>query len=199
MVTGISTGALIAPFAFRGPSYDAKLKDIYTGISGKDIVEKRFLPTAVFDDAMADSAPLWRLTRKHVDEAMLRATAVERGKGRTLWIGTSNLDSMSGTIWDIGTIAASGHPDALNLVQSILIASSAILGAFPPVLIDVEAGGNKYQEMHVDGGTSAQVFVYPPSLRLKEAAGPPASSASVTCTSSATSISTRSGPASSGG
>jgi predicted acylesterase/phospholipase RssA len=170
LVTGISTGALIAPFAFLGSAYDAKLKEIYTGISGKDIMEKRNLLVAVFDDAMADNAPLWRLTRKSVDEAMLRAIAAEHAKGRTLWIGTTNLDAMTGTIWDIGKIAASGHPGALNLVQSILIASAAIPGAFPPVLIDVEAGGKKYQEMHVDGGTTAQVFVYPPSLRLKEVA-----------------------------
>lgn len=168
LVTGISTGALIAPFAFLGSSYDSKLREIYTGISGKDILEKRFLPTAIFDDAMADNAPLWRLTRKTVDEAMLRAIAAEYAKGRILWIGTSNLDSMSGVIWDIGKIASSGNPGALELVQSILIASAAIPGAFPPVLIDVEAGGQKYQEMHVDGGTMAQVFVYPPSIRLKE-------------------------------
>lgn len=170
LVTGVSTGALIAPFAFLGPKYDAQLKAIYTGISGKDIMEKRFLPTAVFDDAMADNAPLWRLTRKTVDEAMLRAIAAEYAKGRLLWVGTSNLDSMTGTIWDIGKIAASGNPRALELVHSILIASAAIPGAFPPVLIDVEVGGKKYQEMHVDGGTIAQVFVYPPSLHLKEVA-----------------------------
>jgi len=124
----------------------------------------------VFNDAMADNAPLWRLTRKHVNEAMLRAIAAEYAKGRLLWIGTSNLDSMTGTVWDIGKIAASGHPGALELVQSILIASAAIPGAFPPVLIDVEAGGKRYQEMHVDGGTTAQVFVYPPALRLQELA-----------------------------
>jgi predicted acylesterase/phospholipase RssA len=170
LVTGVSTGALIAPFAFLGSSYDSKLREIYTGISGKDIMEKRFLPTAVFDDAMADNAPLWRLTRKTVDEAMLRAIAAEYAKGRLLWVGTSNLDSMTGTIWDIGKIAASGNPRALELVHSILIASAAIPGAFPPVLIDVEVGGKKYQEMHVDGGTIAQVFVYPPSLHLKEVA-----------------------------
>jgi len=170
LVTGISTGALIAPFAFLGSSYDAKLKEIYTGISGKDIMEKRFLPTAVFNDAMADNTPLWKLTRKTVDEAMLRAIAAEYAKGRLLWIGTSNLDSMTGTLWDIGKIASSGHPGALELVHGILIASAAIPGAFPPVLIDVEAGGKRYQEMHVDGGTTAQVFVYPPGLRLKELA-----------------------------
>jgi len=171
LVTGVSTGALIAPFAFLGPKYDALLKGIYTGISGKDIMEKRTLLAAVFDDAMADNAPLWRLTRKSVDEAMLRAIAAEHAKGRFLLIGTTNLDAMTPTIWNVGKIAASGHPRALELVHGILIASAAIPGAFPPVLIDVEAGGNRYQEMHVDGGTTAQVFVYPAAYRLKEETG----------------------------
>ena len=124
---------------------------------------------AVFDDAMVDNAPLWSLTRKSVDENLMHAIAAEYAKGRFLLIGTTNLDAMRGTIWNIGKIAASGQPKALNLIQQILIASAAIPGAFPPVLIDVEAGGKKYQEMHVDGGTTAQVFVYPAAYHVKEA------------------------------
>jgi predicted acylesterase/phospholipase RssA len=169
LVTGVSTGALIAPFAFLGPKYDAQLKAIYTGISGKDIMKKRTVLAAVFDDAMADNTPLWKLTRKSVNEEMLREMAAEYAKGRFLLIGTTNLDGMRPTIWNIGKIAASGNPKALDLINSILIASAAIPGAFPPVLIDVEAGGRKYQEMHVDGGTTAQVFVYPATLHIKEA------------------------------
>jgi predicted acylesterase/phospholipase RssA len=168
IVTGVSTGALIAPFAFLGPSHDSALQDIYTHISTKDILTKRFPYALVFDDAMADNAPLWALMKKHVDEAMLRDIAAEYKKGRLLIIGTTNLDKMHGTLWNIGKIAASGNPNSLHLIQSILIASAAIPGAFPPVLIDVEAGGKKYQEMHVDGGTIAQVFVYPTNLKLHE-------------------------------
>jgi len=170
LVTGVSTGALIAPFAFLGPKYDAQLQAVYTNISGKDIMKKRTPLAAIMDDAMADNAPLWKLMEKYVNDSMMRDIAAEYRKGRWLLIGTTDLDNMRPTLWNIGKIAASGHPNALHLIQSVLIASAAIPGAFPPVLIDVEAGGKRYQEMHVDGGTTAQVFVYPTTIRMKEAA-----------------------------
>ena len=170
LVTGVSRGALIAPFAFLGPKYDDQLRAVYTNISNKDIMKKRTPLALIFDDAMADNAPLWQLMKKYVNDSMLRDIAAEYQHGRFLLIGTTNLDNMHGTIWNIGKIAASGNPGALHLIHSILIASAAIPGAFPPVLIDVEAGGKRFQEMHVDGGTVAQVFVYPASMRLKEGA-----------------------------
>jgi predicted acylesterase/phospholipase RssA len=99
---------------------------------------------------------------------MLDAIAAENAKGRLLLIGTTNIDARRPVIWNIGKIAASGNPNALELVRKILVASAAIPGAFPPTMIDVEVDGESYQEMHVDGGASAQVFVYPPKLRLAE-------------------------------
>lgn len=168
LVTGVSTGALTAPFAFLGPAYDQQLKEVYTTISAKDVLEERGLLAAVFNDAMADNAPLQLLVAKYVTEDMLKAIAVEHEKGRILLIGTTNLDARRGVIWDIGKIAEYGGPGALELVRKLLIASAAIPGAFPPMMIDVEVNGTKYQEMHVDGGASAQVFVYPPQLRLAE-------------------------------
>ena len=170
LVTGISTGALIAPFAFLGPKYDDQLREIYTNISEKDIADKRFPLTAIFEDAMADNAPLWELTRKTVTDSMLADIATEYRKGRLLLIGTTDLDDMYPVVWNIGKIAASGDPNALHLVQSLMIASASIPGAFPPVLVDVEVDGQRYQEMHVDGGTAAQVFVYPASIRLDSVA-----------------------------
>ncbi len=167
LVTGISTGALIAPFAFLGPSYDAQLKEFYTNISPKDILEKRSMLSALTDDAMADNRPLWGLVGKAVDQKMLDAIGAEYKKGRFLLVATVDLDARQGLIWNMTKIAVSGHPGALELFRSILIASAAIPGAFPPVMIDVEAGGQKYQEMHVDGGTMAQVFVYPPAISAK--------------------------------
>ena len=95
---------------------------------------------------------------------------MEYGKGRLLLIGTTNLDAQRGVIWNVGAIAASHHPRALELVRKIMIASAAIPAAFPPVMIDVEVEGQRYQEMHVDGGATTQVFLYPPSLKLKEMA-----------------------------
>jgi hypothetical protein len=168
LVTGISTGALIAPFAFLGPEYDATLKEVYTSSSPKDILEKRGMLAAVFDDAMADNKPLWNVVEKKVDRAMLEAIAAEYKKGRLLQVGTTDLDARRPVIWNLTKIAASGHPKALELFHTLMLASAAIPGAFPPVMIDVEADGKPYQEMHVDGGAVAQVFAYPPSIRLKE-------------------------------
>jgi hypothetical protein len=168
LVTGISTGALIGPFAFLGSSYDAQLKEFYTNVSPKDIMEKRSLLSAFFDDAAADNRPLWGLLEKAVTQKMMDEIAVEYKKGRLFLVATVDLDARQGILWNMTKIAASGHPKALELFRSILIASAAIPGAFPPVMIDVEAGGQKYQEMHVDGGTMAQVFLYPPEISLKE-------------------------------
>lgn len=168
LVTGVSTGALTAPFAFLGPAYDPQLKEVYTTISAKDVLEQRGFLAAVFNDAMADNAPLQLLVAKYVTEDMLEAIAAEHKKGRVLLIGTTNLDARRGVIWDIGKIAEYGGPGALELVRKLLVASAAIPGAFPPMMIDVEVNGTKYQEMHVDGGASAQVFVYPPQLHLAE-------------------------------
>ena len=168
LVTGVSTGALTAPFAFLGPAYDQQLKEVYTTIAAKDVLEKRGMMAALFDDALADNAPLKRLVAKYVTADMLKAIAAEHAKGRMLLIGTTNLDARRGVIWNIGKIAASGSPKALDLVRDILVASAAIPGAFPPTMIDVEVDGTPHQEMHVDGGASAQVFVYPPSLHVAQ-------------------------------
>jgi len=168
LVTGISTGALTAPFAFLGPAYDDELKRFYTTITPKDILVPRWILAAITSDAMADNDPLWNLLEKEVNQAMLDAIAAEHRKGRMLIIATTDLDSSHSVLWNMTKIAASGHPKALELFRSIMIASASIPGGFPPVMIDVEVDGKAYQEMHVDGGTMSQVFVYPPSLRVKE-------------------------------
>jgi predicted acylesterase/phospholipase RssA len=168
VVTGVSTGALTAPFAFLGPAYDPQLKEVYTTISAKDVLEQRSIFAAIWDDALADNAPLQKLVTKYVTEDMLKAIAAEYRKGRGLFIGTTNLDARRRVVWNIGKIADYGGPQALDLVRKVLVASAAIPGILPPVMIDVEANGKKYQEMHVDGGASAQVFIYPSRLRLAE-------------------------------
>ena len=168
-MTGISTGALIAPFAFLGPQYDETLKEVYTNISGEDIAKPRNILAAIFSDAMADNAPLWRLLEKYITREMLDAIASEyTTKGRLLLVGTTDLDAQQPVIWNMSKIAASKDPKALKLFRTIMIASAAIPGAFPPVMIDVYADGRHYQEMHVDGGATTQVFIYPPSLHIEE-------------------------------
>jgi len=168
LVTGISTGALTAPFAFLGPAYDSQLKAVYTDITAKDILIERSVTAAIFDDAMTDNAPLRGLVARYVTDAMLKAIAAEDAKGRVLLIATTNIDARKPVIWNITKIAAHGGPEALELIREILVASAAIPGAFPPMMIDVEVNGQAYQEMHVDGGASEQVFVYPTSLHIAE-------------------------------
>jgi len=168
LVTGVSTGALIAPFAFLGRAYDEKLKALYTGISMRDVAEERSLLSVLYNDALADNAPLRKLVKKSVTQEMVDAIAAEHDKGRVLLVATTNLDVRRPVIWNITEIAATRLPGALDLVHKILIASAAIPGTFPPVMIDVEAGGRRYQEMHVDGGTASQVFVYPSAVKLHE-------------------------------
>ena len=170
LVTGISTGALIAPFAFLGPKYDATLKQVYTTISPKDVLVPRNVVSGVFSDAMADNTPLWNLTRKSVNAALLKEIAAEYAKGRFLLVATADLDARRASIWDMGKIASYGTPEALDLFVKVMMASASLPVAFPPVLFDVQADGKQYQEMHVDGGVMAQVFVYPATIRIKEQA-----------------------------
>lgn len=168
VVTGISAGALIAPFAFLGPDYDDELTELFTQLSPADvIIFGRLIGAVLFGEALADTSPLSRLIARYADERMMAAIAAEHAKGRLLLIGTTNLDLQRPVIWNIGALAASGQPEALPLFRQILLASASIPGAFPPVLISVENEGQRFQEMHVDGGASTQVFLYPASLDLR--------------------------------
>jgi hypothetical protein len=165
MVTGISAGALIAPFAFLGPAYDERLRQLFTEIAPTDVLRVgRITLALLFREAIADTSPLAALIQRHADAAMLEAIAAEYARGRLLLIGTVNIDLGRPVVWNIGAIAASGDPRALDLFRSILLASASIPGAFPPVLLDVEVDGRRFQEMHVDGGAATQVFLYPPGL-----------------------------------
>ena len=168
VVTGVSTGALSAPFAFLGPEYDEQLKSIYTETGPEDVFQQRGLMAAVAGDAVADATPLRNKIASFVDADMVQRIAEEYGKGRVLLILTTNLDQGRSVIWNIGAIAASGHPRARELIVDVLRASAAIPGLFPPVMIGITLEGKHYQEMHVDGGAVAQVFLYPPSFSLRK-------------------------------
>ena len=167
LVTGVSTGAMIAPFAFLAGAYKDHLRTLYTTIKPDNILETRGLYGALFGDALADTTPLFQLISRYVDEQMVADIAREYAKGRLLLIGTTSLDEQRPIIWNIGAIAATGRPEALELVRKIVLASAAIPGAFPPVMIEVEAGGRRYQEMNVDGGAVVQTFLYPPDIGLR--------------------------------
>ena len=164
-VTGVSTGALIAPLAFLGCEYDELLRKIYTAVKPADIMKKRTILAAVNNDAVADNRPLSSLISRSIDQTLLSRVAEEHQKGRILLVGTTNLDARHPVIWNMGTIAASGDPKAPDLWRTILLASAAVPGALPPSMVRVDVDGQPYEEMHVDGGASAQVFLYPPSMR----------------------------------
>ena len=166
VVTGISTGALIAPFAFLGPKYDYVLERVYTTTSQKDIFTKRGFKSLIWGDAAADTTPLATIIASYVTPEFLKEIAAEYAKGRILLVGTTNLDSLEPVIWNMGAIASSADPGAGKLFRSVLLASASNPGAFPPVMIDINVDGTPHQEMHVDGGTVTQVFLYPPSFRM---------------------------------
>jgi len=168
VVTGVSTGALIAPFAFLGSEYDWVLDDLYTETSADQLVRRNSIFSIFRLNALYDSTPLRKLIAEYVTADTLQKISQEYFKGRRLFIGTTNLDTVRTTIWDMGAIASSKHADALELFRKIMLASASIPGIYPPVYIKVQAEGKQFDEMHVDGGTSSQVFVYPPEVRLKE-------------------------------
>lgn len=164
LVTGISTGALIAPLAFLGSDYDPQLRATYTETTTKDIYLEKSLLKAMGSDSMMDTGPLVKMLEKYFDDNTLRKIAAEHGKGRRLFVGTTNMDAERPVIWNMGAIAAIGTPQAYKLFRQILQASSAIPVAFPPQYIEVQAGGKTYDEMHCDGGVSMQVFLYGPLM-----------------------------------
>jgi predicted patatin/cPLA2 family phospholipase len=167
LVTGVSTGALIAPFAFLGPEYDAALTDVYTNVDPSKIYEKRFIIAALTEDALADTTPLYETISHYIDSTLLAKIAAEYEKGRLLIIQTTELDAGKPVLWNIGAIAASGDPRALDLIRHILLASASIPAAFPPVMFDVEVNGEPYREMHVDGGAVSQAFLVPPNVNVR--------------------------------
>ncbi len=164
IVTGISTGALMAPFAFLGPKYDPVLRKLYTELSTNDLIEPRGLLDILRNDSATSPAPLRRLLDQFIDEAVVSEIAEQYWRGRSLLIGTTQLDAARPMTWDLTRIAASASPRARALIVDVLLASASIPGIFPPVIIDVEAGGKAFGEMHVDGGVTAQVFVYPTGI-----------------------------------
>lgn len=141
LVTGVSTGALTAPFAFLGQDYDRNLRAIYAEGGSGHVMTKRWPAAVWLDDALADNAPLLEMISRHVDEAMLAAIAAAYDAGRLLLVATTDLDAQAPVIWNIGAIARSGHPRAVETIRRVLLASAALPGVFPPTMIDVTVDG----------------------------------------------------------
>jgi predicted acylesterase/phospholipase RssA len=160
VVTGVSTGSLIAPFAFAGPRYDEALRKAFTEVTAADIFEAG----SSTGESFVNSWPLRDFIAKQITPQLMADIAAAHRAGRRLFVVTSDIDSQRSVVWNMGAIAAHGGDDATKLFCKVLLASASIPGGFPPVLIDVEAAGKRFQEMHVDGGLGGQFFVAPPSL-----------------------------------
>jgi predicted acylesterase/phospholipase RssA len=162
-VTGASAGALIAPFAFLGSAYDETLRGVFTSGEMANLLQPDGL-AGLFGTGIFKTAPLRELIARHVDDALLEAIAKEYQAGRRLYVVTTNIDAQRTAIWDMGRIAASGAPGALDLFRNVLTASASIPGLFSPVLIDVEADGKRFAEMHVDGGVTSNILIVPEAV-----------------------------------
>lgn len=168
LVTGVSTGALIAPFVFVGAEYDNTIHTLFTTTHSDTIFMTslwKVVQGIAGGLALSDSSPLAKKIENAVTPEIMAKVAAEHRKGKRLFIGTTNIEAQRGVIWDIGAIANSGNPSALSLIHKIMLASASIPGAFSPVFLDVEAGGEHFSEIHADGGVTSQVFIYPLKLQ----------------------------------
>jgi predicted acylesterase/phospholipase RssA len=159
-VTGVSAGSIIAPFAYLGPKYDPQLKEIWTQYRTDQLVVPQVINGLLGGQALADTGPLRKLIAQYIDRDFLKKVAREYERGRLLTIGTTNLDAKRPVVWNMGAIARHyDNPQAVQLFRDVILASAAIPGLFPPVNVKVKADGQYYDEMHVDGGVTRQIYV----------------------------------------
>jgi predicted acylesterase/phospholipase RssA len=169
LVTGVSTGALIAPYAFLGSDYDDELERAFTSVTTEDVYKIRSPFTIFKKDSLARTDPLATRIEALITNDMLRAIAVEHRRGRRLYVGTTNLDAQRFVVWNMGAIADSGRPDSLDLFRKVLLASASIPVAFPPVYFEVEVDGRSFDEMHVDGGVISELFLWGAMINIVDA------------------------------
>jgi len=175
VVTGVSSGALVAPFAFLGPSWDDKMTEIFTTGETDGLLQSRGLG-AVFGSSVYSGEPLRRLIERYADDAMIAAIAAEAARGRLLLVATTDFNSGESVIWDLGSIALHGDKHAKPMIQTLLLASASVPGMLPPVTVTVRSQGKMRAETHVDGGVTMPFFIVPAPQDLpQEAAGAPQS------------------------
>jgi len=165
IVTGVSTGAMIAPFAFLGADYDQTLIEIYTSVSREKIFQLEMFSGSLFGSSLADTAPLKTLIDKYVTADFVQAIGEQTRLQRHLFIVTTHFDAMRPVVWDIGAIALNRGKAGVPLIRQIILASASIPILFPPVAIEWQSEGKSFTELHVDGGVSGQVFAYPSQIR----------------------------------
>jgi len=164
VVSGVSTGGLIAPFAFLGSQYDDTLREVYTSGIAESLLNDPSIMRVLFGSGLFGNTRLRELVARYVGPEIMAQVARENAKGRKLLVVTTDLDTQRTAIWDMGKIAAVGTPEALKLFRDVMAASASIPLVFPPIMIDAEGQGRRFQEMHVDGGVTAPVLTLPEAL-----------------------------------
>jgi predicted acylesterase/phospholipase RssA len=164
VVTGVSAGALVAPYAFLGPAWDAQLLEAFTGVAGDNLLQSRGVGV-IFGSSVYSGKPLRQLIDGYVSDAMIRAVAREADKGRLLLVATTDVASGEPVVWDLGAIAKNGGPSARTLFRDVLLASASVPGMFPPVIIRVDEDGLAHDQAHVDGAATLPFFVPPAFLQ----------------------------------
>jgi len=158
IVTGYSSGSIIAIATFAGKAYEDRIVDLFTSIASKDILKKRSMFSVLFGDSVYSSAPLAKKINDIVDKDLMLTIAQEYRKGRRLYVGTTDFDAQGSVIWDMGALASKGGLNSLKIFRKIILASCSFPAMVPPVYFQVEAGGRRYDEMHVDGGVVSGLF-----------------------------------------
>ncbi len=173
VVTGVSTGAFIAPFAFLGPRYDSLLRQLYTSGEAEGLAKAKFLPFALFGQSLLEQEPLRAVVERYITLKLLGEIAEEDKKGRRLFILTTNLDTQQAVLWNMGAIAAKQTPQSLSLFRDVMLASASIPGVFPAVKIKSVIDGRSIEELHSDGASSAQFLTLPEAAFISPRSPPP--------------------------
>jgi predicted acylesterase/phospholipase RssA len=158
VVTGVSAGALIAPYAFLGSAWDAELVEIYTSGQAEHLLQPRGLG-ALFGSSIYRGTPLVDLVNHYTTDALIQAVAREAATGRLLLIVTTDVETGEPVVWDLGSIAVNGGPHARTLFRDVLVASASVPGMLPPTIIRVPEEHTTIEEAHVDGTISVPFYV----------------------------------------
>jgi predicted patatin/cPLA2 family phospholipase len=176
VVTGISTGALIAPFAFLGPQYDPSIRELYTTLTTRDVYRRQVVRGLLAGGSLADNSRLERKIDEFLTPELMQGIATQHRRGRRLYVATTEIEGKRLVIWDIGAIASHGRECDRQLVKLVLLGSSAIPGFFPPTEIPITVNEKPYIERHVDGGVTQSLFFAPPYVPPELATDPTATS-----------------------
>ncbi len=172
VVTGISTGSLIATVAFLGPEFDDAAREFYTTIRAADIYTTRAWILVPWSGSLASSEPLRRLIDTVVDNQLVAHVAAQHRAGRRLYVGTTNIETRKLVIWDMGAIATRNTPEAAEHFRNVLLASCSVPGMLPPVPLTSIVNDKVVTERHVDGGVAGQLFIPPGTLKLRDDGSP---------------------------